>query len=110
MVALGTVDMLMIDHGEDKGKMLGQFLSKNQGMLFHLIITITMMTNTGVATQLQRALKGDQLDNDEDDDDDDDDIIVESKSIRTAQSSHSKMKEKADMKRIKSFGGKWSVH
>jgi SNF2 family DNA or RNA helicase len=31
MVAVGTVDVLMIDHGEDKGKLLGQFLSNNTG-------------------------------------------------------------------------------
>ncbi|KAG2029691.1 P-loop containing nucleoside triphosphate hydrolase protein, partial [Suillus americanus] len=31
MVALGTVDVLMVHHGEGKGNMLGQFLSKNKG-------------------------------------------------------------------------------
>jgi SNF2 family DNA or RNA helicase len=31
MVAVGTVDVLMVDHGEGKGKMLGQFLSRNKG-------------------------------------------------------------------------------
>lgn len=31
MVALGTVDVLMIDHGEQKGKMLHQFLSRSGG-------------------------------------------------------------------------------
>jgi SNF2 family DNA or RNA helicase len=30
MVALGTVDVLMVDHGEGKGNMLGQFLSANK--------------------------------------------------------------------------------
>ncbi|KAG2088290.1 P-loop containing nucleoside triphosphate hydrolase protein [Suillus cothurnatus] len=32
MVALGTVDVLMVDHGEGKGNMLGQFLSANKGV------------------------------------------------------------------------------
>ncbi|KAG1837125.1 P-loop containing nucleoside triphosphate hydrolase protein, partial [Suillus tomentosus] len=31
MVALGTVDVLMLHHGEGKGNMLRQFLSANQG-------------------------------------------------------------------------------
>jgi SNF2 family DNA or RNA helicase len=31
MVAVGTVDVLMVDHSEGKGKMLGQFLAKNKG-------------------------------------------------------------------------------
>jgi SNF2 family DNA or RNA helicase len=31
MVALGTVDVLMVDHGEGKGNMLGQFLSTHKG-------------------------------------------------------------------------------
>ncbi|KAG1720855.1 P-loop containing nucleoside triphosphate hydrolase protein, partial [Suillus paluster] len=31
MVALGTVDVLMVDHGEGKGNMLGQFLSAHKG-------------------------------------------------------------------------------
>jgi len=31
MVTLGTVDILMIDHGEGKGKMLSQFLSCSGG-------------------------------------------------------------------------------
>ncbi|KAG1849023.1 hypothetical protein F4604DRAFT_1935109 [Suillus subluteus] len=33
MVALGTVDVLMVDHGERKGNMLGQFLSANKGVV-----------------------------------------------------------------------------
>lgn len=32
MVALGTVNVLMLHHGEGKGNMLRQFLSANQGM------------------------------------------------------------------------------
>ncbi|KAG2337010.1 hypothetical protein BDR05DRAFT_952938 [Suillus weaverae] len=33
MVALGTVDVLMVHHGEGKGNMLGQFLSANKGII-----------------------------------------------------------------------------
>ncbi|KAG1905166.1 P-loop containing nucleoside triphosphate hydrolase protein [Suillus fuscotomentosus] len=63
MVAVGTVDVLMVDHGEGKGKMLGQFLSRNKA----------------VANTIQKAVKGDEIpDNDIDDDveESDDDIEV----------------------------------
>ncbi|KAG1748546.1 hypothetical protein EDB19DRAFT_1825600 [Suillus lakei] len=33
MVALGTMDVLMVDHGEGKGNMLGQFLAVNKGVV-----------------------------------------------------------------------------
>ncbi|KAG2335426.1 hypothetical protein BDR05DRAFT_898554, partial [Suillus weaverae] len=39
MVAVGTVDVLMIDHGEGKGTMLGQFLSTHTGMCQHALVT-----------------------------------------------------------------------
>ncbi|KAG2063203.1 hypothetical protein BDR04DRAFT_1164116, partial [Suillus decipiens] len=59
MVAVGTVDVLMVDHGEGKGKMLGQFLEKN-----HAIVN-----------RLQRAMRGDNMQAGDDEDDDDDDEI-----------------------------------
>lgn len=31
MVGVNTVDVLMVDHGEAKGRMLGQFLTSNKG-------------------------------------------------------------------------------
>ncbi|KAG2136436.1 hypothetical protein DEU56DRAFT_756342 [Suillus clintonianus] len=67
MVALGTVDVLMVDHGEGKGKMLGQFLDKNQA----------------VVHTIQRALTGQRIrgdegydENDDDDDEEDEDEIT----------------------------------
>ncbi|KAG1784565.1 P-loop containing nucleoside triphosphate hydrolase protein [Suillus plorans] len=66
MVALGTVDVLMVEHGEGKGTMLEQFLS----------------ANSGVANRLQLAAAGGRhiqdCDNDgEEDSTSDDDIEVQ---------------------------------
>ncbi|KAG0693518.1 hypothetical protein DFH29DRAFT_1007225 [Suillus ampliporus] len=57
MVALGTVDVLMVDNGEGKGKMLAEFLA----------------TNTGVAKKIHQATRGEMVV----DDPDDDDVVVE---------------------------------
>ncbi|KAG2136443.1 hypothetical protein DEU56DRAFT_756348 [Suillus clintonianus] len=61
MVAVGTVDVLMVDHGEGKGKMLGQFLDKNKA----------------VVNTIQCAMRGEKIRDDHHDDDDieDDDPI-----------------------------------
>ncbi|KAG0693276.1 hypothetical protein DFH29DRAFT_1007449 [Suillus ampliporus] len=55
MIALGTVDVLMLDHGEGKGKMLGEFLTTNQA----------------VARTIKRATRGQQV---QDSDGDSDEI------------------------------------
>ncbi|KAJ8581744.1 hypothetical protein M405DRAFT_846837 [Rhizopogon salebrosus TDB-379] len=37
MIGVGTVDVLMVEHGEDKGKMLAGFLSQNKGITTKLL-------------------------------------------------------------------------
>lgn len=52
MVALGTVDVLMVEHGEGKGTMLEQFLSVNSGTHSYFCVT-----NTNVSIQPTRGCK-----------------------------------------------------
>ncbi|KAG1727537.1 P-loop containing nucleoside triphosphate hydrolase protein [Suillus lakei] len=50
MVAVGTVDVLMVDHGEGKGRMLGQFLSTKK-------CTCTAVFDIATSTDYRLELK-----------------------------------------------------
>ncbi|KAG1727539.1 P-loop containing nucleoside triphosphate hydrolase protein [Suillus lakei] len=75
MVAVGTVDVLMVDHGEGKGRMLGQFLS-TQKCMYAPVSHIT--TSNGIEAtfdKIQRAARGERATLTDDDADDDDSEI-----------------------------------
>jgi hypothetical protein len=58
MVALGTVDVLMVDHGEGKGNMLGQFLSANKGELRLIGMYTILLSAIGVVTTIKNVAAG----------------------------------------------------
>jgi hypothetical protein len=69
MVALGTVDVLMVDHGEGKGNILGQFLSANKDELRLTGMYTILLSAIGVVTIIKNVAAGRLPVADADDDD-----------------------------------------